>query len=264
MATKRFYRLLQGFCKLTSSMRRRWLLQVFSLLANVDKWLRCGFHKLGYQIGLTPGYFIIIPILLTALAATGFQRIKFEADPEYLFSPINGEAKTERRILEHLFPMNYSDFDAGRISRHGRFGRLIVQPIDKGNILRKSVFDEILVLDQVVRSISVVDPDPDTKMNDPVDISYEDLCARRQGECHGNPILAPGKYASEIENGTIVLTYPIWFDPATFQRVVFPFFAGGIRLNDDHSIAHIEVLALNYFLKNENEEDRRRYKAVSQ
>ena len=60
------------------------------------------------------GYFFIVPALLTALAASGFQRITYEADPEYLFSPINGHSKIERGALEKHFPMNYSEFDAGQ------------------------------------------------------------------------------------------------------------------------------------------------------
>ena len=55
-----------------------------------------------------------MPVLLTALAASGFQRITYEADPEYLFSPINGHSKLERQALEKHFPMNYSEFDAGQ------------------------------------------------------------------------------------------------------------------------------------------------------
>jgi hypothetical protein len=57
---------------------------------------------------------LIVPALLTALAASGFQRITYEADPEYLFSPINGHSKLERQALEKHFPMNYSEFDAGQ------------------------------------------------------------------------------------------------------------------------------------------------------
>ena len=60
------------------------------------------------------GYYLIVPVLLTALAASGFQRITYEADPEYLFSPINGHSKLERQALEKHFPMNYSEFDAGQ------------------------------------------------------------------------------------------------------------------------------------------------------
>ena len=113
----------------------------------VDNALRAMFHRLGKHIGISPGmclnwvfvisqlnkhlcwydiisfiiifliflgYYIIVPVLLTALFASGFQRITYEADPEYLFSPINGHSKLERQALEKHFPMNYSEFDAGQ------------------------------------------------------------------------------------------------------------------------------------------------------
>ena len=119
----------------------------------VDNALRAMFHRLGKHIGISPGkclnwvfaisylnkhymrlliwydnfhynfsyflgYYIIVPVLLTALFASGFQRITYEADPEYLFSPINGHSKLERQALEKHFPMNYSEFDAGQEKVH--------------------------------------------------------------------------------------------------------------------------------------------------
>jgi hypothetical protein len=51
----------------------------------MDEWLKKTFVKLGRAIGEQPGYFLIVPVLLTALCASGFQRVNFMADPEYLF-----------------------------------------------------------------------------------------------------------------------------------------------------------------------------------
>ena len=110
----------------------------------IDDGLRAFFGWLGYQVGKRPGYFIIVPILLTGLCASGFQRMFYEADPEYLFSPINGEAKFERAQLEKHFPTNYSAFDPGRVSRAGRFGRLLISAKDNGTILRERVFQQVL------------------------------------------------------------------------------------------------------------------------
>ena len=73
----------------------------------VDKMLRKCFYWLGFNIGQRPGYFIIVPILLTALLSTGFQQMDYNYDPEYLFSPSQGEAKQERTITEHYFPTNF-------------------------------------------------------------------------------------------------------------------------------------------------------------
>ena len=66
-------------------------------LSLVDKFLKEVFYRFGKFIGEQPGYFLIVPLLITALCASGFQRIQHVADPEYLFSPVQGEAKSEMK-----------------------------------------------------------------------------------------------------------------------------------------------------------------------
>ena len=89
-------------------------------LTFVDKLLTKSYYHLGVFIGNNPGYFIIIPVIMTLLCATGYQRIHYEIDPEYLFSPINGEGKHERAVVEEFFKPNYtSRFNVGRITRPG-------------------------------------------------------------------------------------------------------------------------------------------------
>ena len=73
----------------------------------------------------------------------------FRYDPEYLFTPLNGFAKHERSVLEQHFPVNYSNFQSSRLTRGGRFGRIIVAPKDKGSILRTRLWNQLLILDQV-------------------------------------------------------------------------------------------------------------------
>lgn len=90
-------------------------------LTLVDKFLTRSFYRLGVFVGKSPGYFIIIPVILTLLCTTGYQRIHYEIDPEYLFSPINGEGKHERAVVEEFFKPNYtSRFNVGRITRPGK------------------------------------------------------------------------------------------------------------------------------------------------
>lgn len=86
----------------------------------VDDYLNRAFYKLGLVVGKHPGYFIIVPVLLTLLGMTGYQRIQNNIDPEYLFSPINGEGKYERAVVENNFNVNYtSKFSVARITRPG-------------------------------------------------------------------------------------------------------------------------------------------------
>lgn len=86
----------------------------------VDRFLTYTFYHLGVFVGKNPGYFVIIPVILTALCATGYQRINYQIDPEYLFSPMDGPGKHERAVVEEYFKPNYtSRFNVGRITRPG-------------------------------------------------------------------------------------------------------------------------------------------------
>lgn len=92
----------------------------------IDKWLTKAFYRLGHVVAKHPGYFLMIPVFLTAICITGFQRVKFEIDPEYLFSPEHGPGKNERAIVESHFKMNYSSlFNPTRITRPGTVNKII-------------------------------------------------------------------------------------------------------------------------------------------
>ena len=80
------------------------------LLKIVDETLKKVFYRLGASVGVQPGYFLIVPTLLTALCASGFQRLDYNYDPEYLISPSTGPAKQERALMEEYFPVNYDYF----------------------------------------------------------------------------------------------------------------------------------------------------------
>lgn len=87
----------------------------------VDELLNKAFYRLGLAVGNHPGYFLIVPVMLTMFFATGYQRIHTNIDPEYLFSPINGEGKYERAVVEDFFKLNYSNqFNVARITRAGK------------------------------------------------------------------------------------------------------------------------------------------------
>jgi len=151
-------------------------------VAVVDELLTKVFYKIGKIVGRHPGYFIIVPFLLTALCVTGYQRIKYEIDPEYLFCPINGQARGERATVEHFFKMNYSSlFNVGRITRPGRFGRIIAIPRHGNDMLTRDIWTELRLLDEIIRNTTVPWEGGYFK--------YDDVCARWQGDCFTNDIL---------------------------------------------------------------------------
>ncbi|XP_035436097.2 patched domain-containing protein 3 [Spodoptera frugiperda] len=212
-------------------------------LTIVDDVLNRSFYKLGLVVGRQPGYFIIIPVLLTLLMITGYQRIHYEMDPEYLFSPVSGQGKYERRIVEENFKVNYSHrFNVGRITRAGRFGRVIIVAKDNNtNMLRTEVWKELRQLDELVQNMTVTMPNGDT-------FTYKEECARWEGQCFTNDILNLDKIIGEVERGELNLTFPIMFNPVTWEAHAFPVFFGGSKVVDD-IIESVPAVQLVWFVR---------------
>ncbi|XP_062562304.1 patched domain-containing protein 3 [Armigeres subalbatus] len=208
----------------------------------VDNALNRTFYKLGTFIGRHPGYFVIVPVLLTLLCMTGYQQIRYEIDPEYLFSPIRGEGKTERAIVENYFKVNYTHrFNVGRITRPGRFGRVIIVSKDEDkNLLRSEVWKELRQLDGIIQN-TTVHYDGDT-------FTYRDMCARWENECFLNDILNLDQIIGEVEAGELNLTFPVMFNPVTWDAHVFPIFFGGTQVSEDNIIISVPSLQMVYFV----------------
>ncbi|CAB3255396.1 unnamed protein product [Arctia plantaginis] len=212
----------------------------------VDDVLNKSFYKLGLMVGKQPGYFIIIPILLSMVMITGYQRINYEMDPEYLFSPVSGQGKIERKIVEENFKVNYSHrFNVGRITRAGRFGRVIIVSKDNNtNMLRTEVWKELRQLDDLVQNMTVTLPNGET-------FSYKEECARWEGQCYTNDILNLDKIIGEVERGELNLTFPIMFNPVTWEAHAFPVFFGGAKVVDD-VIESVPAVQLVWFVRTDN------------
>jgi hypothetical protein len=207
----------------------------------IDRALSVVFQKLGHLIGQYPGYFVIVPILIACILATGLQRLHYEDDPEYLFSPSDGRSKQERAIIEDLFPINYtSNFNLGRVTHKGRFGRIIIVPKDEGNVLRRSIWDEIMHLDQTIRNMTIEWDDSFWK--------YENLCAKQDYKCWSNDILDFDNRIADIEAKKFFLKYPIWINHDIYKAYFFPAYLGGVDQDANNLVKSAKAVHLMYFL----------------
>uniref|UniRef100_A0A2P2HXT6 Patched domain-containing protein 3-like n=1 Tax=Hirondellea gigas TaxID=1518452 RepID=A0A2P2HXT6_9CRUS len=220
-------------------------------LKKFDTFLNRSFFRLGKCIATHTGYFIIIPILLTIICATGFQRIQYEDDPEYLFAPTNGAARHERAIVEEFYTLNYTnDFNPGRLTRNGRFARFILKAKDNGTLLREEVWADIMTIDKMVHDMTIDD--------NGIKYQYKDLCAIWGEKCYENQILDIGDLIPEVNNHTFNLTYPFMLNPRTFESYVFPFNFGGIETTEYSTIKSVKALSIFYWLRvqDQREDDR--------
>ena len=70
-------------------------------------------------------------------------------------------------------------------------------------------------------------------------LNYVQLCAQWNLYCYDNEILRLNTLMPEIESGDIKVSYPIFFDPITFETYPLPPFFGGTILNDDDAVSKI-------------------------
>ena len=168
----------------------------------VDRQLSDKFRRLGAHIGHKPGYFIVLPVLISLLAATGVQQLRYQDDPEYLFSPVTGRSKQERATVDRLFPTNFTAFNTGRLTDTGHFIRLTITDPNGGSVLTQEVFDELVKLDKVVREV-VVDAGEQRW-------TYDQICASWDGKCLDNVALKMRDHMADVEAGRANVTYPVW------------------------------------------------------
>ncbi|XP_013786810.2 patched domain-containing protein 1-like [Limulus polyphemus] len=203
----------------------------------VDRLVSWLFGRLGYHVGLRPGYFVIVPLLVSFILATGFQRVVYEDDPEYLFSPVDGRSRTERRIIESLFPMNTTEsFDFGRATRMGRLARVVLDTKDGGTVLREHIYNQLLYMDAIIQNITIT--------WDGNIYQYKDLCAKVGRSCYSNDMLDFKERIKDIENRTYLLKYPIMFNRVILKRYNMLASLGGVTVDES---GHVEK-ALAYSL----------------
>lgn len=108
------------------------------------------------------------------------------------------------------------------------------------NLLRRDVFDELRQLDDIIQNITVT--------FDGETFTYRDACAKWENECYFNDILNLDHIIDDVENGNLSLTWPIMFNPVTWDAHTFPVYFGGTKVSDDNTILSVPSLQLVYFV----------------
>lgn len=123
----------------------------------------------------------------------------------------------------------------------GRFGRvIIISKDDDKNLLRKSVFQELRKLDEIIQNMTVT--------YEGETFTFRDVCARWEGDCYLNDILNLDSIIEDVERGNLTLTWPVMFNPVTWDAHSFPVFFGGTKVSPDNTIISVPSLHLVYFV----------------
>ncbi|XP_067123937.1 patched domain-containing protein 3-like [Centruroides vittatus] len=197
------------------------------------------FHKHGINVSRHTSWCIVVPIFMTLLSATGFQKFSQDLGEDSLI-PIGGIIDKYRSHLMQLFPIDLaSNFDPARLLHVIHYGIVIVEATDGGSILREFVFREIVTLDREIQNFFV---DEDDGWN------YKDICAKNNGKCYENKILRIDNKLEALQNGTFRLKYPIGETSRNYDVLTL----GGVELNEEGYVLSVKAVKLFYFLDDSN------------
>lgn len=200
----------------------------------IERPISLAFEKLGRFIGKYPVVFLILTCVAAAGLGSGFIFLtdREANDIEDQFTPVNGPAKQERKILEEFFPQT-EEFSHLRLSSDGCYASLIITGLERENIWTEAAFTDIIELDRQVKNITAGD-------------TFENICAKTKGKCVSNAILDFINY-NPGEINFITIRYPV--NNGTFLGTT----VGGVELKTGSSnISSAKAIRLFYFLKEEN------------
>ncbi|XP_034743167.1 patched domain-containing protein 3 [Etheostoma cragini] len=204
----------------------------------IERLLRICFEMVGHFIGSHPWWFLIIPLILSGSLGSGFLLLKdrMSDDIEEQFTPVNGQAKLERKYIQEIFPGNVSMFSRLRLSTDGNYATLIAT--SDRNILTVESFQDILDLDFKVKNMVVQS------------FQYVDVCAEVMGCCTSNYILDIVEYsANNIDK--INLTFPWYYSNS--RSIPLYLNLGSVKMSKESSVVEsAKAIQLHYYLDEDN------------
>lgn len=199
----------------------------------LERRLRVCFERMGHLVGSHPWWFLVAPLLLSTALGFGFYFLKdrIANDIEEQFTPVDGQAKQDRRYVRETFPGNESMFSPLRLSSGGNYATLVAT--SEGDVLTGKALRDILELDSEVRSMVVYHGNQS--------FEYKDICAGVMGSCTPNHIL------DIVRDDRANLTFP-WFHSEN-GSVPLHRSLGGVKLRANSSLVQsCRAVRLFYYL----------------
>lgn len=195
---------------------------------------------LGQSIAKRPACFILMPFAISLILSTGYLRISYQRNAEYLYSMKNSKAKMDRDSIEKIFPSNeVSNFDSSRMTRIRNGFFLIIVSKDKGSILKKNVFREIEEISNFSQNFTIEENSKQW--------NYSQICSRKNGKCFHNFALSLSTKLDDFHKGNFKFKYPIDIDMKTFKISPYVANLGGVTLDEDDYVLDAKAFRLHYY-----------------
>ncbi|KAI6230752.1 SSD domain-containing protein [Aphelenchoides fujianensis] len=209
------------------------------------------------------GWFLWIPILLTAFLAFGFLWLKelTTIDPQFVFSPEDAEWRFERAVLSEHWPLNEQRFWPGKSYDYNGYVDVIAagrpdEEFGRPNMLLNRYITELDRINQfIVHNLTVPIEHKGRRYN----VTFADLCMAYEWKCYENDhifMLKPrsqwghfekdvAEFAKDIIEQEVKITYPIGWRGT--EPIYFGAFVGAPHLTDEEGhFDYVKAVRLTY------------------
>ena len=208
-------------------------------LTRPDLCLSNHFGELGAAVARAPLAFFLVPLLISGMLASGFQRFHFLSDSVSLYIPMSCRANDDRATIQSLFPDNDTSFVIGASSGLNSYVDLNLVPKSGGSVLREDLWREAKLLVQAVEQVKV-------KVHG-LEMGWTDLCAKFEGKCISNSFLD----LLDTGRGLTGLHYPVQVK-GEGELVPLAAHLGGVTLVQG-KVTEAKALKISFFLRGDVE-----------
>lgn len=210
----------------------------------VDNLLSKVFYKYGKLVARHKLFFLLAPLVLFAVTASGVQHIYIDDDIEALFTPLGSPSLDDKVYAMDAFVIGTEggEFIPNRVldSFMSKL-QLIITTKDDGNVFRQTVIQEILELDQFITSYQVSFNSSQSGK------SFTELCMKWNGRCITNPLVDILRMSAAGLN--VSLTYPTFTFPGRNHKTIIASQMGDVEVIPGTDIVtSAKAVILHYYL----------------
>ncbi|UYV69098.1 daf-6, partial [Cordylochernes scorpioides] len=209
-------------------------------LLYISEYLTSTFRSLAFLVARRPWWFIIVPVIFTALASYGCFNIEIDGDATKLFGPSGSSYFRIREVIHHNFPPSHQKhYDIGRETKFiSGYGRLLMETLDGGSIFRKYIVEEFFRIDKAVRSMVISDTNGKKLI---MKVSVQDTLMR---------VLSTQFSILLRILMSFIIKFPLELSEDKLQFHYYGSAMGGVTLDSKGNVINATSVQLLYFLDN--------------
>ncbi|XP_023237829.1 patched domain-containing protein 1-like [Centruroides sculpturatus] len=166
------------------------------------------------------------------------------SSPHMFNSTLFSRIVQAKSVIDNLYPENYTNYDILRSTEFEKYGAVIATAKSGQSMFLNSTFEELDVLDQEIRNMTI-------QWNGR-SLKFADICCKFDGQCIQNDILKMKSRIVDFKKGNFKIRYPIDINSKSSKLEISAINLGGVTTDKDNVVKDFKAVRLLYFIDSGN------------